>query len=316
MYSVALTNTTQSFITNQIGMTAPPRSLTALLLIMGLMMIIRFGQPFIIKAMSMLVYPFITILFFLSLYLIPHWNTSILHQNPIPSHESHSFLMTLWLVIPVMVFSFNHSPIISSFAVSQKQRFGADSDKKSSRLLMHSHIMMVCVVMLFVFSCVFSLSPQDLALAKQQNITILSYLANHFDTPMIAYTAPLVAFIAIAKSFLGHYLGANEGLKGVLAKFFSLSGDTYCSKKIRYGIEAFMVTTCWAIATMNPSILKIIETLGGPIIAIILFLMPMYAILKVPAMQKYRSLYSDSFVTILGIIAISAILYGLYGSLF
>ena len=32
-----------------------------------------------------------------------------------------------------------------------------------------------------------------------------------------------------------------------------------------------------------------IETLGGPIIAMILFLMPMYAIQKVPAMRKQRS---------------------------
>ena len=30
-----------------------------------------------------------------------------------------------------------------------------------------------------------------------------------------------------------------------------------------------------------------IETLGGPVIAMILFLMPMYAIQKVPAMRKY-----------------------------
>ncbi len=79
--------------------------------------------------------------------------------------------------------------------------------------------MMVCTVMLFVFSCVFSLSPQDLAMAKQQNISILSYLANHFHTPFIAYIAPFVAFIAIAKSFLGHYLGANEGCKDFCLNF-------------------------------------------------------------------------------------------------
>ena len=58
-----------------------------------------------------------------------------------------------------------------------------------------------------------SLSPQDLLQAKQQNISILSYLANHFKTPVIACFAPIIAFIAISKSFLGHYLGAKEGLK-------------------------------------------------------------------------------------------------------
>ena len=224
-------------------------------------------------------------------------------------------IMTLWLVIPVMVFSFNHSPIISSFAVSQKQRFGGRADEKSSRILKYSHIMMVTTVMLFVFSCVLSLSPHDLALAKQQNISILSYLANHFHTPVIAYVAPLVAFIAISKSFLGHYLGASEGLHGLLSKSLRARGQLVNRQKLQRGIELFTLLTCWAVATINPNILKMIETLGGPIIAIILFLMPMYALAKVPAMKKYRSLLSNTFITMIGIIAISAILYGIWGSL-
>ncbi|STQ09577.1 serine transporter [Enterobacter cloacae] len=58
-----------------------------------------------------------------------------------------------------------------------------------------------------VFSCVLSLSPADLAAAKEQNISILSYLANHFNAPIIAWMAPIIAIIAITKSFLGHYLG-------------------------------------------------------------------------------------------------------------
>ena len=313
MYSVAITNTTQSFIINQMGLAAPPRALLALMLLLGLMAIVRLGQAIIIRAMSVLVYPFIAILMLLSVYLIPHWNTAVLHTSN--GHGSHGMLMTLWLVIPVMVFSFNHSPIISSFAVSQKQRFAAQADEKSSQILKYSHIMMVTTVMLFVFSCIFSLSPYDLALAKQQNISILSYLANHFHTPVIAYIAPLIAFIAISKSFFGHYLGASEGLHGLLTKSIHARGKVMSQKKLQYGIEAFILLSCWAIATINPNILKMIETLGGPVIALILFLMPMYAIAKVPAMKKYSSPQSNAFITIIGIIAISAILYGIWGSM-
>jgi hypothetical protein len=36
------------------------------------------------------------------------------------------------------------------------------------------------VVMFFAFSCLFTLSPQNMADAKAQNIPVLSYLANHF----------------------------------------------------------------------------------------------------------------------------------------
>ncbi|KTD40293.1 serine/threonine transporter [Legionella parisiensis] len=313
MYSVAITNTTESFIVNQLGISAPPRALLSIILILALMAIVRFGQEAIVKSMSLLVYPFATILLFLSIYLIPNWNNAILqHSNLLHANGVHGLLMTVWLVIPVMVFSFNHSPIISSFAVNQKQQYGIDADSNSTAIMRYSHLFMVLSVMFFVFSCVFSLSPQDLLQAKQQNISILSYLANHFKTPLIAYIAPIIAFIAISKSFLGHYLGAKEGLSSIIVNLLKSTGKTISQGKLQRIIEIFMVVTCWIVATINPNILKMIETLGGPIIAILLFIMPMYAIAKIPAMKKYKTdRVSNVFTTIMGIIAISAILYGL-----
>lgn len=314
MYSVAITNTTESFLINQLSITPPPRAVLAIGLLMGLMMIVHFGEQLIVKSMSVLVYPFVCILMALSLYLIPYWNlSSFLQHDAIPAAGSgHGLLMTLWLIVPVMVFSFNHSPIISSFAVCQKQRFGNDADKKCSTILKYSHILMVATVMFFVFSCVFSLSPKDLLQAKQQNISILSYLANHFHTPVIAYIAPLIAFIAIAKSFFGHYLGAKEGLHGLMVKSLRARGKTISNHNIHRVIEIFIIATCAIVATINPSILGMIEVLGGPIIAIILFLMPMYAIATVPAMKKYRHNKSNVFVSCIGIVALSAIFYGLF----
>lgn len=94
---------------------APPRAILALVLILALMTLVHFGEHLIVKAMSILVYPFVIVLMALSLYLIPHWNASIFeHTAAAGGNASTGMLMTLWLVIPVMVFSFNHSPIISS----------------------------------------------------------------------------------------------------------------------------------------------------------------------------------------------------------
>ncbi|PWY55241.1 HAAAP family serine/threonine permease [Legionella qingyii] len=313
MYSVAITNTTESFLVNQLGISAPPRALLAIILILALMAIVRFGQEIIVKSMSVMVYPFATILLFLSIYLIPNWNNAILQQdNSLHANGGHGLLMTLWLVIPVMVFSFNHSPIISSFAVNQKKQHGIDADSHSTAIMRYSHLLMVFSVMFFVFSCVFSLSPQDLLQAKQQNISILSYLANHFKTPLIATIAPIIAFIAISKSFLGHYLGAKEGLSSIIVNLLKPTGKKISSCKLQRIIEIFMVLTCWIVATINPNILKMIETLGGPVIAMLLFIMPMYATAKIPAMEKYRThVASNAFTTIMGIISISAIVYGL-----
>ena len=310
VYSVAITNTVESFMTHQLQMQAPPRALLSLILIVGLMTIVRFGKEIIVKTMSMLVYPFVLVLMVLALYLIPHWNSTIF-DNISLSGSGNGLLMTLWLAIPVMVFSFNHSPIISAFAVAKREEYGEMAEAKCSRILSRSHVMMVLTVMFFVFSCVLSLSPENLAEAKAQNISILSYLANHFSTPLMAWLAPMIAIVAITKSFLGHYLGAREGFNGTVNKFLRSRGKTITENKLNRFTAIFMLVTTWIVATLNPSILGLIESLGGPIIAVLLFLMPMYAINKVPAMRKYSGKLSNVFVVLVGLIAISAVVYDL-----
>ncbi|ALB63872.1 Serine transporter [Cronobacter condimenti 1330] len=313
MYSVAITNTVDSFITHQLGLASPPRAILSLILIIGMMTIVRFGEHMIVKAMSVLVFPFVAVLMLMACFLIPNWSGAALETLSF-SHAStgNGLLMTLWLAIPVMVFSFNHSPIISAFAVAKREEYGAEAEKKCSRILAYAHIMMVVTVMFFVFSCVLSLSPENLAEAKAQNITILSYLANHFNVPVIAWVGPVIAIIAITKSFLGHYLGAREGFNGMVIKSLRGRGKTIELSKLNRITALFMLITTWIVATLNPSILGMIETLGGPIIAMILFLMPMYAIAKVPAMRKYSGHVSNVFVTLMGLIAISAIFYSLF----
>ena len=320
VYAVAITNTVDSFIVNQMHMTAPPRIILSLVLIIGIMCIVRFGEAAIVKAMSVLVFPFVAVLMVLALYLVPHWSTDVFKTLTFDSNTvsvtGHGLLVTLWLAIPVMVFSFNHSPIISAFAVAKREEYGENAEKKCSRILAYAHIMMVLTVMFFVFSCVLSLSPQNLQEAKDQNISILSYLANHFQNPMIAYIAPFIAFIAITKSFLGHYLGAREGFNGLVNKALRTKGKSIAPSKLNKLTALFMLVTTWIVATLDPSILGMIETLGGPVIAMLLFIMPMYAISKVPAMRKYSGHLSNVFVVGMGLIAISAVFYNLYQMLF
>ncbi|ELW9439742.1 HAAAP family serine/threonine permease [Pluralibacter gergoviae] len=314
VYSVGITNTVESFMTHQLAITPPPRAVLSLILIVGMMTIVRFGEQMIVKAMSVLVFPFVAALMVLACYLIPQWSGAALDTLSLSSAAStgNGLWMTLWLAIPVMVFSFNHSPIISSFAVAKREEYGQGAEKKCSKILACAHIMMVLTVMFFVFSCVFSLSPADLAEAKAQNISILSYLANHFNAPVIEWMAPIIAIVAITKSFLGHYLGAREGFNGMVVKSLRGKGKSIEISKLNKFTALFMLVTCWLIATLNPSILGMIETLGGPVIAVILFLMPMYAINKVPAMRKYSGHISNAFVVVMGLVAISAIFYSLY----
>lgn len=308
IYGVGITNTVGSFLENQIGIAPPPRWILSGILVAGMMAVMLAGQKVMLTVTEFLVYPLVAILIFVSLWLVPQWNlASVREMTPMGTT-----LQVIWLTIPVLVFSFNHSPAISQFACAMKRDYGADASAKSDQILRNTSMMLVGFVMLFVFSCVLSLTPGQLAEAKAQNLPILSYLANVNESGFVSYFGPLVAFVAIVSSFFGHYMGATEGLDGILRSNFFPDPQAMPQKTLNRLIAAFMFLTTWAVAVINPSILGMIETLGGPVIAAILYLMPMYAIHKVPALAKYRGRLSNVFVTIAGLIAMSGIVYGLF----
>lgn len=307
IYGVGITNTVASFLENQLHIAAPPRIVLSFILIAIMIGVMLLNEEVMLKITTYLVYPLVAILFGLSVYLIPEWNGAALSQVP----QTSDFLTTLWLTIPVLVFAFNHSPAISAFALSQ-QKFYQDrqeTDKQASKVLFSTAGILVLFVMFFVFSCVLTLTPEELLQAKAQNISILSYLANKFDNPIISYFGPFVAFLAIGSSFFGHYLGAREGLEGLVNQMRSEPIKPAKFKKIT-AVVFFIIL--WIVATLNPSILGFIESLGGPVIAMILFIMPMYAIRTVPALQQFKGKLSNIFVVMMGLIAISAIVYGLF----
>ena len=320
VYATTLTNEANNFIINRLGMTPPARWLLSLLLVGGLILVVRMGQDIIVRVMSVLVYPFIAVLIVLSLYLVPKWNTALFDTfdvNVAREASGHGIVTSILLLIPVIVFSFNHSPIISSFAMDRRQEYGKWADKRTSQILFRAETLMVVVVMFFVFSCALSLSPQDMADAKAQNITILGYLANHYDVAFIRWVAPIVAIVSIMKSFLGHYLGAAEGFEGLVVKAANAGGknSVYRSKRLTMFTLIFMLLSAWLVAWANPSILGMIETLCGPTIAIILLLVPMWAIHKAPALEKYRGKASNYFVFIMGLLAVGTIIFSIITNL-
>ncbi|EIO4614738.1 TPA: septum formation protein [Vibrio parahaemolyticus] len=302
IYGVGITNTVDSFLVNQMGMESIPRWLLSGALIAAMTAGVVFGKELMLKATSAMVYPLVFILLALSFYLIPEWNTSMIEVAP----DWAAMPTIVWLAIPIIVFSFNHSPIISQFSKEQRMQYGDEAYKKTDMITGGAAMMLMGFVMFFVFSVVLSLSPEQLASAKEQNISVLSYLANIHESPLISYMGPLVAFAAITSSYFGHFLGAHEGLVGLIK-----SRSQSPVSKIEKGSLLFIVITTWIVAIVNPSILGMIETMGAPMIAAILFLMPVFAMQKVPAMAKYKtSAPVQIFTAICGLAAITSVIYG------
>ncbi|TMO76829.1 aromatic amino acid transport family protein [Pseudoalteromonas aurantia] len=303
IYGVGLTNTVDSFIVNQLNMGSPPRVVLSGILVAGMIAIMMGGEKLLMRTFSVLVYPLVAVLLFLSLYLIPNWQIPV-----ITTPDAASLTQTLWLSVPIVVFSFSHAAAISSFANVQRRHYKTHALSKSENILQCTSIMLIVFVLLFVFSCVLSLSPEQMAEAKQANVSVLSYLANVYDNPYIAMLGPLVAFIAITSSFLGHFLGARESFNGLMNKKTSLE-----IKQIDKLGVAMMFVAIWICAVLNPSILDMMGAISGPIIAMILFIMPTIAVFKVPALHKYKGKIGTYFVLIVGLLSVSALLFNMFG---
>lgn len=306
IYGVGITNTVQSYITNQLQLAEPARWLVSGLLIAAFILIICVGEKFVLIFNEKLVYPLCAVLFGMSVYLIPNWQFGIVSVAPTAS----GMVSTIWLTLPVLVFAFNHSPAISSFSVAQVEEYGENAEVYGRRTLKATAGILMLFVMFFVFSCVLTLSPEQLMEAKAQNIPILSYLANTFENPVISHLGPLVAFLAITTSFFGHYLGAREGLMGLINKTARSTNMKLNEKAVSYAVIAFFFVTIWVVAVINPGILDTIDAISGPVIACILFVMPVVACFKVESLKKYRTHVSIYFVLIAGLMAITSNVLG------
>ena len=317
IYGVTITNTFMTFWENQLGFAPLNRGFVALFLLLLMAFVIWFGKDLMVKVMSYLVWPFIASLVLISLSLIPYWNSAVIDQVDLGSlsltgHDG--ILITVWLGISIMVFSFNFSPIVSSFVVSKREEyekdFGRDfTERKCSQIISRA-------------SCLFTLSPANMAEAKAQNIPVLSYLANHFASMTgtkttfaitLEYAASIIALVAIFKSFFGHYLGTLEGLNGLVLKFGYKGDKTKVSLgKLNTISMIFIMGSTWVVAYANPNILDLIEAMGAPIIASLLCLLPMYAIRKAPSLATYRGRLDNVFVTVIGLLTILNIVYKLF----
>ncbi|WP_448854144.1 amino acid permease [Corynebacterium frankenforstense] len=307
IYGVSITNTVDSLIVNQLGGPQINRVLLSGLLVGSMTLVMVFGQKLMLAVTQVLVYPLIFLLGAISLYLVPSWNLEGFFGAPSPG--VWATVGAIWLVIPVLVFSFNHSPAISQFSLAMQRTHGGNAARRASVVLAATATLLTVFTMFFVWSCSLALGADGLADAREANLPVLSHLANVFDNPVLTYLAPVIAIAAIVSSYFGHVLGASEGAASIVR---GVVNRPLPERGLQLGVYAFIFLTTWLAAVLNPGVLDLIETLSGPVIAALLYLMPMYAIRKVPALAPYRRHASNVFVVVAGLVAISAVIYAMF----
>ncbi|WP_419834244.1 amino acid permease [Endozoicomonas atrinae] len=310
LYAIGITNVVISYLEHQLQIMPPDRGLLSLGLVSMLVLAMHTGEAWMLWAVKIMVYPLVFTLVAVSIYLIPQWNSAVFDQ-PVNLKDS---LLVLFITTPLLIFSFNHSPACSAFAHAYRVRFSdaGTCHKKTGQILKRTTLLLLAVILLFVFSCVLSLTPQELLQAREENVPVLSVLAYRSDNTIFSIIAPVIAFLAIASSFFGVYLGALEGLQGFITQQWVRHNihRPLPHTALHRGCILFILMTCWGAGYANWDVINMVEMLVVPVLATILYLMPVYALYRVKQLKHSRNLILDIFIILVGVVAITGFLVG------
>ncbi|HBX14060.1 MAG TPA: transporter, partial [Leclercia adecarboxylata] len=235
-------------------------------------------------------------------YLTQSWQPSPLTIQT--SGDQHT-LHQVWISIPVMVFAFSHTPIISTFAVDRREKYGDAAMGKCTRIMKVAYLIICLSVLFFVFSCLLSIPPSYIVAAKEQGVTILSALSMMPSSPSwLGISGIVVAIIAMSKSFLGTYFGVIEGATEMVKSALNQVGVKK-SRAFNRAVSVMGVSLItFAVCCINPNAISMIYAISGPLIAMILFIMPTLSTFLIPALKPYRSI-GNVLTLIVGVLCVS-----------
>lgn len=301
IYAISITNTLDSFIVNQLGGTQVSRWLLALVAVGVMTGAYAFGKKLTLWLANALVYPLIIALAAVSLYLIPSWDFAGFRSY----ESSYPVWQGLLLILPVLVFSFSHMAALSQFALDTQKKMDGDvaaTEREVSRVELVTAILLVAFTMFFVWSCSLALGADGMDAAREQNVPVLSYLANETDAPFMAWMSPIIAMCAIITSYFGHLLGTEEGTAYLVRSVAPDVAARFSTSTLRWAVNIFVLVTAVLVAVLNPSILDMISVVGGIFVAFLVYIMPALLFAKATAFKHYARRPDTIFVFALGLV--------------
>ncbi|HAS1472848.1 amino acid permease [Enterobacter bugandensis] len=307
IYAVAITNSLTEQLAKHLTVDTAVRVLVSLGVVLVLNLIFLMGRHITIKVMGFLVFPLIAYFLFVSIYLTGSWQPSLLTSQMAFDRQT---LHQVWISIPVMVFAFSHTPIISTFAVDRREKFADGAMDKCKKIMKVAYLIICLSVLFFVFSCLLSIPPSYIMAAKEQGVTILSALSMMPSSPAwLGISGIIVAIVAMSKSFLGTYFGVIEGATEIVKSSLNQVGIKK-SRAFNRAISIMGVSLItFAICCINPNAISMIYAISGPLIAMILFIMPTLSTYLIPSLKPYRSIGS-LLTLIVGVLCVSVMFVG------
>ncbi len=306
VYGVALVNAMDNFLTEHLHFTGISRGPLSFIVVAALYVVLSKGRDKVVATMSALALPFAASVLLIGISLIPDWHLSNFTSaiTEVKSTPLSTTMKGIWLTLPLITFSFCCAPMVSPLTSYYREK-RAEGESKALFVIRVAYVAIFTSIIFFVLSCVLSIPHDSFVQAKAQNLNVLSVMKGNGDFSLVYYLAPFIAIIGMTKSFLGVGLSVAETF-GQLAA--SVSGKKAATSKRVASLVLFLLT--FGIVYANPDVINLIETFCGPLIAVILFLIPAYLIYTRNALAQLRGV--TVFLVVLGGLAtLSALLWPL-----
>ncbi|QIW09807.1 aromatic amino acid transport family protein [Francisella sp. LA112445] len=314
MYSIGLNNELSNFLVNyNISDTDLSTNIWfSFSILVVLLAIVSLGINLILKFMQLIVIFLIALVIILSLYIIPYWNYSFITDS---HFELTQYIIGILMVLPILILSMNHSPVISSLVVFYKNYVKLDNNQEKAKIykvLKINALILFIFVLLFVTSCLLSTTVSDLARANDNNLSIVTLIQEQHHSTILDILAPMIVFTAIISSFIGCYIGSKEALKYLFKYFFrDICNKELSESKINRICVSLIFIVLWVCTICNFKILNIIGILVAPTVAFLLYILPVIIIYKNIKCKAYRKVILDSALFIMGLIIIFGYVIGL-----
>jgi amino acid permease len=313
MYSIGLNNELSNFILqyNFTDINLSENIWFSFTILVVLFAIVSFGINIILRFMQFIVISLIIMVVALSIYIIPFWNGQFVSSA---HFDIYTYIKGVLMVLPILILSMNHSPVISSLVVFYREKFDLspiDKESKIYQIIRVNSLVLFVFVLFFVTSCLLSVTPNEIAKAANNNLSIVTLIKNHHNNIFINIIAPMIVFTSIISSFIGCYIGSREALKYlfnlILNNVFKLNIKT---KIINYLCIILMFIILWICTICNFKILNIIGILVAPTVAFLLYILPVIIIYKNIKYKQYRSAFLNITLLVFGFIIVFGYLIG------
>lgn len=273
-YTTALNNSLGDYLAHQVPMATGfgGKAVMPLLILLCLLGLLRFGKRWVIRTLGALSAVLIVLLLCLSVLMARYWRLDGVLQLPSVAGAPRDALR----LFPIMMESFIFFPALSSLVLVLRRQCptAAGAEQRAARIIRRTTGLLLGFVLLFVLSCLFALTPDDMRQAAARNFSVLDMLGTTTPDPLLAALGPLVAMLALVTSFLGLFLGYQDSLSRLIGGMGLSAG---MAENLLYG---FTLVVLWGFVVFDIPVLGLLGQIGGPLSAIFLFLLPAAAYLK------------------------------------